>query len=77
MWKLPNLQRLLLSWYDEADLPVHQLARCLQPLLLCPQLRQLLLLRSSRNCAQVGDDGGATLPALSAACVLQAPCRVT
>ena len=23
MWRLPRLQRLVLSWYDEEDLPVH------------------------------------------------------
>jgi hypothetical protein len=65
-WRLPRLQRLVLSWYDEEDLPVHQLARCLQPLLLCAQLEQLLLLRSSRNCGAIrDDDGGAPPPAPS------------
>jgi hypothetical protein len=29
---------------------VHRLAHCLQPLLHCPELTQLLLLRSSHNC---------------------------
>ena len=61
MWRLPRLQRLVLSWYDEEDMQVHQLARCLQPLLLCPELEQLLLLRSSRNCGTICDDGGAEL----------------
>ena len=61
LWRMPRLERLLVAWYDEDDLPVHALARVLAPLgwWAAAPLSELFVLRASRNCGGISDgDGG-------------------
>ncbi|EOD05564.1 hypothetical protein EMIHUDRAFT_219980 [Emiliania huxleyi CCMP1516] len=83
----PALERLLIEWYDNDDLPAGGVARALAPLRGCSSLRELHLCRSDADCGSIdadaqsfarafvaGGEGAAPCPALRV-CVHDAPGR--